>query len=148
MPIDLSKPVVLIAKSAVLGENGNYYSPGTYRVGELPEQFLNDTYCRNVGDTPAPSAVAGADAVTIIPELQETEGGASMTQSINHDLIDINTADISQIMQVQGIGTSIANKIVVEREAKGAYQSLNDLVTRIDKLVPLTTTIENRFKFG
>jgi hypothetical protein len=148
MPIDLTKPVQLITKAPLLGENGNYYSPGVYRPGELPAQFLIDTYCRNVGEVPVFSAVAGDGATTTIPDLQSPQPIPAISKLVEHDLIDINTADIGKIMEVQGIGTSIANKIVVEREAKGAYKDLGDLMARIEKLVPLTTTIENRFKFG
>jgi hypothetical protein len=146
MPLDLTQPVK--TSKLLVGEHGNNYPPAVYRPGELPAQFLVEEFCQNVGVAAVHSPVAGANIQPIALEVQTTEPIPAISKAVNHDLIDINTADIAKIMEVKGIGTSLANAIVIERDSKGSFKDVADLVGRIEKLIPLTTTIENRFSFS
>jgi Helix-hairpin-helix motif len=146
MPLDLTQPVK--TSKLLVGEHGNNYPPAVYRPGELPPQYLTEEFCHNVGVAAVHSPIAGANIQPIALELQTTEAIPAISKAVNHDLIDINTADIGKIMEVKGIGTSLANAIVIERDSKGSFKDVADLVSRIEKLIPLTTTIENRFSFS
>lgn len=146
MPLDLTQPVK--TTKLLIGESGNFYPPAVYRVGELPAQFLVEEFCHNVGVAAVHSPIAGANVQPIALELQTTEPIPAISKVVNHDLIDINTADIGKIMEVKGIGTSLANAIITDRDNKGAFKDIGDLVGRVEKLIPLTTTIENRFSFN
>lgn len=57
----------------------------------------------------------------------------SNVSSKNADLININTATISELEQLPGVGSSIANNIVLYRQENGNFQSIEDLkeVSRI-----------------
>ncbi len=147
MTLDLTQPVK--TNKLLIGDSGNSYPPGTYRPGELPDKFLVSEFCTNVGANIQISPVAGANVQPPALEVQTIINPVPATsKAVNHDLIDINTADIGKIMEVKGIGTSLANAIITDRDNKGAFKDIADLVTRIEKLVPLTTTIENRFDFS
>jgi hypothetical protein len=147
MPLDLTQPVK--TTKLLIGGSGNSYPPAVYRPGELPAQFLVEEFCQNVGVTAVHSPIAGANVQAPVLEVQTiTEPVPAISKAVNHDLIDINTADIGKIMEVKGIGTSLANAIITDRDNKGAFKDIADLVSRIEKLVPLTTTIENRFSFN
>ena len=147
MPLDLTQPVK--TNKLLIGDSGNSYPPGTYRPGELPAKFLVAEFCTNTSANIEISPVAGANVQPIALDVQTiTDPVPTISKAVDHDLIDINTADIGKIMEVKGIGTSLANAIITERDNKGAFKDIGDLVGRIEKLVPLTTTIENRFSFN
>ena len=44
--------------------------------------------------------------------------------------VDVNTATLAELEQVSGVGTSIASKIVNERE-RGRFKDWRDLVRRV-----------------
>ena len=50
------------------------------------------------------------------------------TQSSNFGKIDINSATVSELMELEGIGEVIAQRIVEYRTTHGAYQSVYDLL--------------------
>ena len=41
--------------------------------------------------------------------------------------IDVNTADASELERLPGVGPALARRIVEDREARGAFHSLEDL---------------------
>lgn len=43
-------------------------------------------------------------------------------------LVDINQADVHDLILLPGVGEKTAGKIIAERELNGAYSSVNDLV--------------------
>ena len=45
--------------------------------------------------------------------------------------VDVNTADVSQLQQLPGIGPALAERIVADRTANGPFTSLDEL-TRVD----------------
>ncbi|AMB98999.1 hypothetical protein AWM75_02845 [Aerococcus urinaehominis] len=53
-----------------------------------------------------------------------TVGGSGPSQT---NLININTADASQLQEISGIGEKKAADIIAHRETKGAFQSVDDL---------------------
>ena len=41
--------------------------------------------------------------------------------------VDVNTADASQLERLPGVGPALARRIVEDRQARGAFRSLEDL---------------------
>lgn len=60
---------------------------------------------------------------TALPETASTGGQAET----NDGKININTADKSQLTQLNGIGDSRAEAIISYRESKGAFQSIEEI---------------------
>jgi competence protein ComEA len=55
--------------------------------------------------------------------------------------ININSADLDELTQLDGIGQARAQAIVEERDANGPFDSPEDLQNRVNGVGP--TTIEN-----
>lgn len=142
MPLDLTKPLELLKAVTI---RSNYYSPGSYRPGELPEEVTNEEYCRNVGTAPAPVGDALPDPA--IPVGSPQTPPPPIVKAIESEKINLNKADITTIVKVEGIGTATANKIVTERDTNGDFKDLNDLLARVKGITNLTNTIEQNFIF-
>ena len=54
-----------------------------------------------------------------------SSGGGSM--SSNSSIININTAGQAELMELPGIGESIANKIIAYREENGKFKTIEDI---------------------
>ncbi|HEV8539726.1 MAG TPA: helix-hairpin-helix domain-containing protein [Nitrospiraceae bacterium] len=84
---------------------------------------------------PAPAGIASAK------RLQRHVG-----QLDRLDLIDLNTATSEQLQGLPGIGETLAQRVIDRREAKGRFQSIDDLLEvkgigpkRLKQLRPLLT---------
>jgi competence protein ComEA len=86
-----------------------------------------------------------------IPFLPETTGGLSVEMppaaAVPGELININTATLSELVTLPGIGPSLAQKIVEYREQNGLYNSADDLLhvsgigtAKLEQLLPLIRT--------
>ncbi len=53
--------------------------------------------------------------------------GLSSAGAEDSGRININTATVAELTQLEGIGRAYAERIVVYREAHGGFKSLNDL---------------------
>src|SRR5262245_61637126 len=53
--------------------------------------------------------------------------GARPTDPAQPDLVDLNTADQSEIAQVPGVGPKVAEAIVAHRRAYGPFKSVDEL---------------------
>ena len=60
------------------------------------------------------SADSGASAVS--------SGGA-----FAHGKVDINTATVDQLQQLNGVGPALAQRIVADRQANGPFKTVEDL---------------------
>lgn len=63
--------------------------------------------------TPVP-ADSGASAVS--------SGGA-----VAHGKVDINTAPVDQLQQLNGVGPALAQRIIADRQANGPFKTVEDL---------------------
>lgn len=63
-----------------------------------------------------------ADSFSDIP--QESQGIPEITVG----KININTADEDQLMLLQGIGSSLAKRIIAYRQEHGSFKSISDIV--------------------
>jgi hypothetical protein len=143
--LDLSKPVELYAGKGLQNTNGDYYPAGIYQPGALPDHFLKPEYCRNVS-IPAPSPVIG-DRLQLEPLLNtQPVIQPLVTKPGEAEKLNINTADINQIIKIEGISTAAANKIVIDRDTNGVYKDAADLIAR-QNLSKLASTIDEKFSF-
>ena len=74
-----------------------------------------------------------ADMVTdgqriYVPAIGETDNAMPDVQDGRSDLVNINTADVSQLTTLPGIGESRATSIIAYREENGAYGTIEDIM--------------------
>lgn len=62
-----------------------------------------------------------------VPLLARTGGGVQVSAASADGLININSADKTQLDKLPGIGPAMAEKIIEYRETHGAYQKPEDL---------------------
>lgn len=74
-------------------------------------------YVPHVGEQQTVDVVAGSGA-----------GEASAGASVASDLVNINTANASELQTLSGIGPSMAQSIIDERTKNGAFASVDDLM--------------------
>ena len=75
----------------------------------------------------------------IVPSMQQATGsgtpvsadsGASAVSSggaFAHGKVDINTATVDQLQQLNGVGPALAQRIVADRQANGPFKTVEDL---------------------
>ena len=51
--------------------------------------------------------------------------------------VNVNQADWPELMQLPGVGRTLAERLIAEREERGAFQSVEEL-TRVDGIGPRT----------
>jgi competence protein ComEA len=51
--------------------------------------------------------------------------------------VNVNQADWPELMQLPGVGRTLAERLIAEREEQGAFQSVEEL-TRVDGIGPRT----------
>ncbi len=56
------------------------------------------------------------------------ENGAGVSDASSGDKVNINTADVNELMTLSGIGESKAKAIVEYRESNGAFKSIEELM--------------------
>ena len=58
------------------------------------------------------------------------DSGASVVSSggaFAHGKVDINTATVDQLQQLNGVGPALAQRIVADRQANGPFKTVEDL---------------------
>lgn len=66
----------------------------------------------------------------VVPSAEQaaaSPSGEATTPADSSSLVNINTADVSQLQTLDGIGEATARKIVADREANGPFQTIEDL---------------------
>jgi competence protein ComEA len=82
------------------------------------------------GDAPADALVIDAETGRIIAEPTSAEWVAPAEMTPEAERIDLNTASMTELMTLPGIGETRARSIVIDRERNGPFRSVDE-VTRI-----------------
>jgi hypothetical protein len=142
MPFDPNLP--LIPKHNLIDTNRNLYNQGnTYHPGAIPAKWRTEEFCTNP-IVKIDSPIAGENAIDLV---ELTTSPDKVGKLIDHDKLNINTCTIEQLIAIDGISTAAADKIVKDREAKGLYDSLQNLLERMPTLAKHSSTLEERFSF-
>ncbi|MCR5734385.1 MAG: helix-hairpin-helix domain-containing protein [Lachnospiraceae bacterium] len=74
--------------------------------------------------------VAGTDSVRVVRSSGQTQANPGQTggNATNGSLVNINTADKTQLMTIKGIGEAKAEKIIAYREENGAFGTIEDIM--------------------
>lgn len=136
-------------KSKVLKDiilpNGNWHQKNEVLVpGAIPLEYWNEKYLVNVEDPIIDRTIAGE---TGEPPLTLTMETHKVSKPVDYDKININTATLEQITSVEGIGNQNANRFIKERDEKGKYESIDNLVDRLPGLTKFKAVLEERFSF-
>lgn len=112
---------------------GQVNSPGIYYIGaglrvadaiEAAGGITEDAYVEALN-----LAENVSDGQRIyVPAENETTGSPADSQSGRTSLININTADASELVTLPGIGESRALSIIAYREENGAYSKIEDIM--------------------
>ncbi|MFK7930718.1 MAG: ComEA family DNA-binding protein [Myxococcota bacterium] len=91
----------------------------------------------------AESALATAESLSDgVEALEDVVEGRT-----TDDRIDVNTATAAEIAELDGIGPTVAKRVVAERKARGRFSSARDL-GRVKGLGPATVAkLEDRLRF-
>lgn len=143
MPFD-PKKTSKILKDIIL-PNGNWHQKNEVVVpGAIPQECWNERYLVNVEDRIIDPAIAGEVG---LPSLDLTMETHKVSKPVDYDKININTATLEQITTVEGIGNQNANRFIKERDEKGKYESIDNLVERLPGLTKFKAVLEERFSF-
>ncbi len=63
---------------------------------------------------------------------------ATAVTSLSKELVDLNTADSSQLEKLYRVSPKLASKIIMERDRKGPFASLMDVADRMKEIGPKT----------
>ena len=86
-----------------------------------------------------------SNVVLLSPAISVSDG--SLSDLVDYGL-DINTAKVSELMELPGIGETLAGRIVAFREENGKFHTVEDLLA-VDGIGPKTLKeIENLIKVG
>lgn len=105
-----------------------YYKEGDDRADLTPAAFhriinfyLRDQQVPLVFDTDSGEQVWNFPAYGATVEIAEQGGGGGTK-------INVNTATLAELVTINGIGTSLATRIIAYRESVGAFQSVDELL--------------------
>ena len=112
-------------------------------VGQIPPEVVDAT-SGSVSDEVAVAGGGGATAASHLPSARPTASATSATDT--GDLIAINTASVTELDSLPGIGPVLAERIVAYRDENGPYQTVDELeaiagisITMVEELRPLVT---------
>lgn len=140
----LADPVQSESASLFVHVGGSVADPGLYELaGDARVQQAIDA-AGGFAEDAAIDALNLARQVQdgeqiIVPSMQQATGseapvsadsGASAVSSggaFAHGKVDINTATVDQLQQLNGVGPALAQRIVADRQANGPFKTVEDL---------------------
>ena len=112
---------------------GYVNSPGVYYIRNGARVADAVEAAGGIAEGAYPDILNLADMVTdgqriYVPAIGETDNAMPDVQDGRSDLVNINTADVSQLTTLPGIGESRATSIIAYREENGAYGTIEDIM--------------------
>jgi Helix-hairpin-helix motif len=125
----------------IVATNGNWYQKGEVVVpGAIPNEYWNERYLINVEDVIK-------DPLVPEPPIELELATHKLTKPVDYDKISLDTATVAEILTVEGIGNQNANRIIKDRDEKGKFGSIDNLVERLPGLTKFKAALEERFTF-
>jgi competence protein ComEA len=117
-----------------------YISGAVTNPGVYPAEY-GDRWIDALEAAGGPAADADLNAVNLSRRIQDEDqifiprlGGTDVAGAAQQSLVNINTADESELDSLPGIGQVRARNIIQSRTSEGPYTSIDDLVAR--KIIP------------
>lgn len=112
---------------------GYVNSPGVYYIRNGARVADAVEAAGGIAEGAYPDILNLADMLTdgqriYVPAIGETDNAMPAVQDGRSDLVNINTADVSQLATLPGIGESRATSIIAYREENGAYGTIEDIM--------------------
>lgn len=112
---------------------GAVINPGVYRIKEGDRIFHAIAKAGGLKDTADIKSINKAEVLSdgqkiYIYELgEEGHSGDSTSDENSGDKVNINSADVNKLQEIEGIGPSMANRIIEYRKTNGRFKKLDDL---------------------
>lgn len=112
---------------------GAVVNPGVYRIREGDRIFHAIAKAGGLKDTADINSINKAEVLSdgqkiYIYELgEEGHSGGLTSDEISGEKININIADVNKLQEIEGIGPSMANRIVEYRNTNGRFKKIDDL---------------------
>lgn len=112
---------------------GAVINPGVYRIREGDRIFHAIAKAGGLKDTADVKSINKAEVLSdgqkiYIYELgEEGHSGDSTSDENSGDKVNINSADVNKLQEIEGIGPSMANRIIEYRKTNGRFKKLDEL---------------------
>lgn len=112
---------------------GAVVNPGVYRIREGDRIFHAIAKAGGLKDTADIKSINKAEVLSdgqkiYIYELgEEGHSGDSTSDENSGDKVNINSADVNKLQEIEGIGPSMANRIIEYRKTNGRFKKLDEL---------------------
>ncbi|MCL1988344.1 MAG: ComEA family DNA-binding protein [Firmicutes bacterium] len=144
-PIEQVPQNIVVHITGEVTNPGVYTIPADFRINDLLELAGGATDDADLSLINLAAFLQDAQQIVVpaygdeffTPEIPQTSQTAAVTQNTgqntgqntaqNTGLVNINTADATQLTTLPGIGATIANNIIAHREANGFFTSIEQL---------------------
>lgn len=112
---------------------GAVVNPGVYRIKEGDRIFHAIAKAGGLKDKADIKSINKAEVLSdgqkiYIYELgEEGHSGDSTSDEKSGDKVNINSADVNKLQEIEGIGPSMANRIIEYRKTNGRFKKLDEL---------------------
>lgn len=107
-------------RASLLSDGQQIYVPTQTELDENPEKFSSEIAGAASG--------AGTSAGTVSGQAADASSGQSTESASGATLVDLNTADETELTTLTGIGASKAQAIIAYREVNGPFAAIEDLM--------------------
>ena len=125
-PVQSKNASLLVHVGGSVADPGLYELAGDARVQQAIDALNLARQVQDGEQIIVPSMQQATDSGTPVP----ADSGASAVSSgsaVAHGKVDINTATVDQLQQLNGVGPALAQRIIADRQANGPFKTVEDL---------------------